>query len=437
MEPLQRTIKNQAKIQGVGLHTGNRVNLTFKPAEPNSGIRFVRVDLNNKPAIKADCGNLFESERSMRRTSLACDGAEVQTIEHLMAALSGLQIDNLEIDIDNNEVPGMDGSGKEFVEVLKKAEIVEQDTVRKFFAIKEPIWVEDERARAVALPASDYSVCYTLNYDHPYLKSQYMELGVTAESFEKELAAARTFCLKEEAEDLQGKGIGMGANYQNTLVVAEKEVIKNTLRFNDEFVRHKILDLIGDMSVLGIPIKGRIMAIRSGHALNLKLVKKIYQQKLKYESAAIAFGSVPRGANEIDASMIMKILPHRYPFLLVDRIISMEEGKRAVGLKNVTINEDFFNGHFPGKPVMPGVLIIEAMAQVGGVMMLSPEENRGKLAYFMAANEVKFRKTVLPGDQLIIEVEAGKIKARTGQVFAKALVDGKVVSEAELMFALA
>lgn len=437
MEPLQRTIKDSVRIHGVGLHTGNKVNLIFKPAQVNAGITFVRTDVSNKPAIKADCKNLLEPQRSIRRTSLGCDGVEVQTIEHLMAALSGLEIDNLLIEIDNNEVPGMDGSGVEFVEALKNAGILEQDAPREFFSLKEPIWVEDEQAKVVALPANDYTVCYTLNYEHPYLKSQYMELNVTSENFEKELASSRTFCLKEEAEDLQGKGLGKGANYQNTLVVGEKEVIKNSLRFNDEFVRHKILDLIGDISVLGAPIKAKIIAIRSGHCLNLKLVKKIYQQKLRYETGGIAIGSIPGQAQELDASLVMKILPHRYPFLLVDKILSLEEGKRAVGIKNVTINENFFVGHFPGKPVMPGVLIIEAMAQVGGVMMLSPPENRGKLAYFMAANDVKFRKTVVPGDQLVIEVTAGRIKLKTGQVFAKAYVDSKNVCEAELMFALA
>lgn len=436
MENFQKTIKNPARIQGVGLHTGGKVNIVFKPAPINSGINFMRVDLANKPILKADCQYLLGSQHSIRRTSLGVDGAEVQTVEHLMAVLAGLQIDNLLIEIDNNEVPGMDGSGSEFLETLKKAEIVEQEAARKTYAIKEPIAVEEEDSVLLALPADDYSVSYTLSYNQPLLKSQYMELVVNAESFEKELAASRTFCLKEEAEDLQGIGLGKGANYQNTLVVSDKEVIKNRLRFSDEFVRHKILDLVGDLYMLAVPIKGRIVAIKSGHSLNLKLVKKIRQQKARFELGGIAIGAVPEGQT-LDASLIMQILPHRYPFLLVDRIISLEKGKRAVGIKNVTINENFFVGHFPGKPVMPGVLIIEAMAQVGGVMMLSPEENRGKLAYFMAANNVKFRKTVVPGDQLIIEVEAGKIKSKTGQVRTKAYVEGKVVAEAELMFALA
>lgn len=418
------------------MHTGGKVNLLFKPAPVNSGINFVRVDLANKPTVKADCRYLLDSQYSVRRTSLSMDATEVQTVEHLMAVLAGLQIDNLLIEIDNNEVPGMDGSGSEFLEALKKAQIIEQEAVRKIYAIKEPLCVEEKDSVLLALPADDYSISYTLNYNHPLLKSQYMELVVNAENFEKELVSSRTFCLKEEAGGLQAEGLGKGANYQNTLVVGDKEVIKNRLRFNDEFVRHKILDLIGDLYMLGMPIKGRIVAIKSGHSLNLKLVKKILKQKLKYELGGIALGDVPEGET-LDASLIMQILPHRYPFLLVDKIISLERGRRAVGVKNVTINENFFVGHFPGKPVMPGVLIIEAMAQVGGVMMLSPQENRGKLAYFMAANNVKFRKTVVPGDQLIIEVEAGKIKSKTGQVRTKAYVEGKVVAEAELMFALA
>lgn len=436
METLQKTIKNPVKISGVGLHTGNKVNLVFKPAPVNSGINFIRVDLDNAPAIKANCQYLLESNRSIRRTSLGKDQAEVQTVEHLMAVLSGLEIDNLDIEVDNNEIPGMDGSGLEFLRLLKEAGIVEQDTPKKSYSIKEPIFVEEEQSMIVALPAHDYSISYTLSYDHPLLKAQYMELTIGAETFSNELASSRTFCLKEEAQDLQGRGLGRGANYQNTLVVGEKEVIKNRLRFSDEFVRHKILDLVGDLYILGVPIKGKIIAIRSGHSLNLKLVQKIHAQKTRYEMGGIAAGYLPKDGEEIDAALIMKILPHRYPFLLVDRIVSLEKGKRAVGIKNVTINENFFVGHFPSKPVMPGVLIIEAMAQIGGVMMLSPEENRGKLAYFLAANNVKFRRTVLPGDQLVIEAVVGKIKSKMGQVRTKAYVGGKVVAESELMFAL-
>jgi len=254
--------------------------------------------------------------------------------------------------------------------------------------------------------------------------------------FKKEIASARTFCLEEEARELQDQGIGTGASYENTLVVGEKGVINNKLRFSNEFVRHKILDLMGDLFLTGLPLKARIIALRSGHSLNLKLAKRIVQQKQRYSAAGVGSDFHPKSAQELDIDTIKKILPHREPFLFLDKIISLEVGKHATGVKYITKDDYYFKGHFPGRPVMPGVLIIEAMAQVGGVMMLAPEENRGKLAFFLAADNIKFRKTVLPGDQLILDVVAGRIKSKTGQVHAKALVDGKVVAQADLMFAL-
>jgi UDP-3-O-[3-hydroxymyristoyl] N-acetylglucosamine deacetylase/3-hydroxyacyl-[acyl-carrier-protein] dehydratase len=268
------------------------------------------------------------------------------------------------------------------------------------------------------------------------LKAQFMEVEVNADTFQRDIASARTFCLEDEAQDLQRQGFGRGANYENTLVLGKSGVIKNKLRYEDEFIRHKILDLLGDLYVLGQPLKGHVIALRSGHSLNLKLAKKINEQAERYALGGVGINYHPGEETELDTQTIMKILPHREPFLFVDKIISLDKGKRAVGIKNVTINDYFFRGHFPGRPVMPGVLIIEAMAQVGGIMMLSPEENRGKLAYFLAADNVKFRKTVIPGDQLVLEVEAGKIRSKTGQVHVRALVNDKVVAEADLMFAL-
>jgi UDP-3-O-[3-hydroxymyristoyl] N-acetylglucosamine deacetylase/3-hydroxyacyl-[acyl-carrier-protein] dehydratase len=214
-------------------------------------------------------------------------------------------------------------------------------------------------------------------------------------------------------------------------------VVKNKLRFPDEFIRHKVLDLMGDLYLVGCPIKAHIIALRSGHSANLKMARKISEQAKRYALGGVSAAYHLASGEELDTATIMRILPHREPFLFVDKILSLEMGKRATGIKNVTINDYFFKGHFPEKPVMPGVLIIEAMAQVGGVMMLAPEENRGKIAYFMAADNIKFRKTVVPGDQLVLEVEAGRIKARTGLVHARALVEGKIVAEADLMFALA
>jgi len=432
----QKTIAKELSLKGIGLHTANKVNITFKPADVNSGINFIRVDLPDKPVIKASVSSLLTSGRSPRRTSIGQDGAEVQTIEHLMAALNGAGIDNINIEIDNNEIPGMDGSSLNFLELFNKAGIVEQEKERHFFSVKEPVFVEEDGAHIIALPSDSFKVSYTLSYNHSFLKEDFMEVNLSPETFKTEIASARTFCLEEEANELQRGGMGLGANYDNTLVVGKNGVIKNKLRFENEFVRHKMLDLIGDLYLVGCPLKGHIIALKSGHSLNLKLANKIFAQKERSMPAGISSNYNQEAGKELDVTAIMKILPHREPFLFVDRIIHLETGKHATGIKNVTINDYFFKGHFPGKPVMPGVIIVEAMAQVGGIMMLAPEENRGKLAFFLAANNIKFRKTVVPGDQLVLDAVAGKIKSRTGQVFTKALVDGKVVAEAELMFVL-
>jgi len=432
----QRTIQREVILKGIGLHTANKVEITFKPAQIDAGIIFRRTDLAEKPAIKASLENLLPEYNSLRRTSIGKDGTEVHTIEHLMAALAGLEIDNLYIDIDNNEIPGLDGSSTEFLETLEKAGIKEQEKTRQYYAVKEPIIIEDKAAYILAFPSSEFKISYTLSYNHPLLKAQFLEMDITPELFKKELVSARTFCLQDETNELKQQGLGKGATYDNTVVLGKNGVVKNKLRYEDEFVRHKIIDLIGDLYLLTQPIKGHIIALKSGHALNLKLVKKIDQQRQRYALGGVGVNYRPSEGEQLDRDMIMKILPHRDPFLFVDRILSLEKGKRAVGVKDVTINDYFFKGHFPGKPIMPGVLIIEAMAQVGGVMMLSPEDNQGKLAYFLSADNIKFRKTVVPGNQLILDVVAGRIKSKTGQVHGKALVDGKVVAEADLMFAL-
>jgi UDP-3-O-[3-hydroxymyristoyl] N-acetylglucosamine deacetylase/3-hydroxyacyl-[acyl-carrier-protein] dehydratase len=413
------------------------VNLTFKPAPVDSGINFMRTDLPQRPVIKATLEHVLSQVRSPRRTSIGLDSIEVHTIEHLMAALAGLGIDNLYIEIDNDEVPGLDGSSLNFLEILNQAGTKFQEKERHDYLLKEPIFVEEPGAAIVAVPAQEFKISYTLNYDHPLLKAQFLEINFNDNIFKNELAPARTFCLESEVAELQQQGLGRGANYENTLVVGENGVIKNKLRYPDEFIRHKILDLLGDLYILGVHLKAHVIALRSGHSLNLKLARKIDQQRQKYALGGVGIDYPSQEQEELDREAIMKILPHRDPFLFVDRIISLEKGKRAVGIKNVTINDYFFKGHFPGRPVMPGVLIVETMAQVGGVMMLSPEENRGKIAYFMSIDNAKFRKPVVPGDQLVLEVEAGKIKSRTGLVHARALVDGKVVAEADLMFVLA
>lgn len=423
----QRTIAGQVSLSGTGIHTGNKVNITLKPAGPGSGVVFVRKDIPGS-RVRAVVDS-FLADKFSRRSSVGSGAAEVQTIEHLMASVSSLGIDNIEVEIDSNELPGLDGSALKFVESLEKAGIVEQDKERYAHVVSEPIHVEDGSSSITILPADDFKISYTLNYKHPLLESQFLEVSVNPETFKKEIAPARTFCLESEANELRSRGLGQGANYENTLVVGASGVIRNTLRFKDEFVRHKILDLIGDLYLAGCPIRGHVIALRSGHSLNLKIAQKIYEQRMKTQGA---------GAMQLplDATEIMKIIPHREPFLFVDRITQLEEGKRAVGIKNVTINDYFFKGHFPGRPVMPGVLIVEAMAQVGGVMMLASQENRGKLAFFLSIDNVKFRKPVVPGDQLVLEAEAIKVKSKTGQVRGRALVDGKVVTEADFVCAL-
>jgi len=281
----------------------------------------------------------------------------------------------------------------------------------------------------MALPSSEFKISYTLDYKLSLPKTGFAEITVGPEIFKNEIAPARTFCLESEVAELKRQGLGLGASYENTLVLdKEGQVIKNKVRFPDEAVRHKVLDLIGDLYLTGCPIKAHIIALKSGHALNLKLVNKISEQR-KRDSMNIQNGV-------LEVTDIMKIIPHRQPFLFVDRITKIEYGKHATGIKNVTINDYFFKGHFPGRPIMPGVIIIEALAQVGGVMMLAPEENRGKLAFFLSINNVKFRKPVVPGDQLVLEVEAIKVKSKTGQVRGRALVDGKVVAEADFICAL-
>lgn len=436
MADQQRTISRPAEIAGVGLHTGQTVTLRFVPSEPHSGIRFVRTDLVGKPTIPADIAHLIDVAQSPRRTSVGIGDVMVQTIEHLMASLWGLEIDNLLIEINGDEIPGMDGSAMPFIQTLTACGLQDQPYARRTFAVREPLWTEHEGTSLTILPSNEFRVSYMLSYDHPLLRAQYTSFFSADGSFAREIAPARTFCLQQEAEGLRRQGLGKGATYDNTLVLGADGVIKNRLRFEDECARHKILDLIGDLYLLGVCLRGHIIAIKSGHPLNLRFIQRLHAYRQRQFDTAIRAGEIFPGATQLDIAAIQRILPHRFPFLMVDRIIELEEDRRAVGIKNVTINDYFFPGHFPDRPVMPGVMIIEALAQVGGVLLLNKPENAGKYAYFTSMDRVKFRRAVVPGDQLVLEVELTKMRSRTGQVETTAYVDGKVVAEGQLMFTL-
>jgi UDP-3-O-[3-hydroxymyristoyl] N-acetylglucosamine deacetylase/3-hydroxyacyl-[acyl-carrier-protein] dehydratase len=417
----QKTLKKEAKVKGVGIHTGKKVTLTFKPAEKDTGINFIRADLPGRPVISASISNVIEKSLNLRRTSLGTGSAEIHTVEHLLSALFALGIDNIIIEADSEEVPALGGGADDFCKVLKGAGILELDGPKRFFTVREAVCLNEGGVFLGIFPDDVFRVSYTLSYPEVSL-NQYLNFVLSEEAFLRELAPCKTFCLESEVRPLQAQGLGRGATVNNTIVVGKSGVVKGKSSFTDEFARHKVLDLIGDFCLLAPAIKAHVVAVKSGHPLNIKLLKKLNQ----------ATDITP----PFDIEKIMRILPHRYPFLLVDRVIEFEEEKRIVGLKNVTANEQFFTGHFPGRPVMPGVLIVEAMAQTAGILMLSRAENRGKLAYFMSMDKVKFRRTVLPGDQLILKAEVVRIKSKTIQIRGKAFVKEKVVAEAEMMFSL-
>lgn len=435
--PPQQTIARPARVEGVGLHTGRAVRVKFKPAPPDSGITFMRTDLAGAKPITASPASVLDPSRRARRTSVGNGMVEVHTIEHLMAGCFGAGIDNLLVELTGEEVPGLDGSAHPFIEVFKQAGLQRQDALRRAVQIREPVWVEEGGAAAAVFPSSTFKVTYMLSYPVPGLSAQFFSGGVTEASFEAELAPARTFCLAGEVDALRKQGLGKGADYENTVVIdSEGRVQRNRLRYPDESVRHKVLDLIGDLYLLGRPLQGHVVAIRSGHALNLKLVQRIRQSLERAKESGILAAHVEPEASSLDSQAIHRILPHRYPFLLLDRVTQIIPDRRAVGVKNVTINEPFFQGHFPKRPVMPGVLIIEAMAQLCGILILNKAENLGKYAYFVAMDNAKFRRTVLPGDTLVLEADVSKIRGKTGRMRARALVEGKVAAEADLMFAL-
>lgn len=424
----QRTIVGDVEFEGVGLHTGAEVTMRLRPAPPDSGVTFVRTDMS--PPVRIPL--LLENRREHpRRTAIANGEAEVHTVEHLLAALNVLGVQNVDVEMTGPEVPGMDGSAAIFLEKLEAVGVEQQGSRGRTLTVTQPVAVQSNGASIVALPSPEFRVSYTLHYEGTPSITQFFATEVNEDIFRKEIAPARTFVMEAEVEELRNRGLGLGASTQNTLVIGEKGIVDNELRFDNEFVRHKVLDLLGDLYMMGVRFCGHIVAHRSGHELNTRLAEELLKAFTREREVEDILISAHRG---LDIRQVMKVLPHRYPFLLVDKVLSIEGDNRAVALKNVTYNEDFFQGHFPGAPVMPGVLQVEAMAQLGGMLLLRKVANVNKLAYLLSIDNVKFRRTVVPGDQLILEAEVKKLKSRTGQVQAKATVDGTVVAEATIRF---
>ncbi len=427
----QQTIKTEAELSGRGLFTGLPATVRFKPAPAGSGVTFVRADQNPPIRIAARIDNL--SKRA-RRTALRNGTVAIETVEHCLAAVRGLGIDNLDIELDGAEVPAADGSALPFVEVLREAGIEPLAGEREVVQIVEPIRVSDGDAELVAWPGEPdrLDIIYELDYGaDTAVGRQIHRFTLEGDSFTREIAPARTFVTDREAEQLRAAGLGTHLTYQDILVIGEQGPIENAYRFPDECVRHKILDLIGDLMLLGSPVCGRIYARKSGHNLNHELVRKLGEQHSAAHLQALLSG-VPK----LDIQQVQRTLPHRYPMLLVDRVIEVEGDRRAIGIKNVTINEPFFVGHYPRQPIMPGVLIIEAMAQLGGILLSRKLEHTGKVAVLLSLDRVKFRRPVTPGDQLVMEAQARRVKSRTGEVYCQARVHGDLAAEAEIRFML-
>ncbi len=430
----QRTIQNTAEIAGRGLFTGVESTVRFRPADPYSGITFVRVDQPKPVRLTADVENV--SKRA-RRTSLRNGTVTIETIEHCMSACAGLGIDNLEIELTGDELPAVDGSSMPFVEALRKAGICEQTANRNEYVVDDVIRVTDGDAELIALPhldpkAQNLEIYYDLDYgESGPIGRQILALEITPDHFVSDIAPARTFVLEREAQMLRESGLGTHLSYEDVLVFGPDGPIDNALRYPNECVRHKILDLVGDLYLLGRRIVGRIHARKSGHALNHELVRAI-KEKIRTSEMSASLLEVPA----LSIHRVQRILPHRYPFLMIDRVLELDGTKRAVGIKNVTINEPYFQGHYPGQPIMPGVLIIEALAQIGGILLSQELEHKGKIAVLLSLERVKFRRAVHPGDQLILTAEALRVTARGGHLQCSAAVGNERVAEAAIRFAM-
>jgi UDP-3-O-[3-hydroxymyristoyl] N-acetylglucosamine deacetylase/3-hydroxyacyl-[acyl-carrier-protein] dehydratase len=452
----QTTIKKTTSLSGVGLHTGVDVTLTFMPAPENHGIKFQRIDLPGQPIINADVDNVTDLSRG---TTLEQNGGKVATVEHVMASLAGLEIDNCLVQIDAEETPIMDGSARFFIKALKEAGIETQEAERVYFTLPQNIYYHenDRSVEMIAMPLDDYRLTVMVDYNSPVLGSQHASI-TSLKEFETEIASCRTFCFLHELEMLYNNNLIRGGDLNNAIVIVDrvieddeldhlakmfnkpkveikKEGILNSdLRFHNEPARHKLLDLIGDLALIGTPIKAQIMAARPGHAANIAFGKKIKALIKKTKANVNVPRYDPNKEPLFNVQQISNMLPHKYPFLLVDKVMEMTKN-HVVAIKNVTMNEPFFQGHFPGNPVMPGVLIIEAMAQAGGVLILAQvEDPENYNTYFMKIDNAKFKEKVVPGDTLVFRLDLlGPIRRGVCMMKGVAFVGDKMVCEAELM----
>lgn len=453
----QRTIGNESSCVGIGLHTGVETKITFKPAPEDFGIRFKRMDIEGSPEIRADIDHVVDISRG---TTIEENGVKIHTVEHALAACVGIGLDNVLIELTEKEPPVMDGSSIDFVEALLKSGIVKQDAPRNYLHIDEAVSYSDiERGVDIhIMPSDQFRITFMIDYKYKSLGTQFTTMDQLEQNFAKEIAPARTFCFLSEVETLKENGLIQGGNLDNAVVIVDKEIdqleadnlrglfgIKQEislgangilngkkLRFENEPVRHKALDLIGDLALLGMPLQGHVIASKSGHAANVELVKrikKVYEKKILRQRFQKSISS----DYLFDINSILNLLPHRYPFVLVDRIIDFTPGEKLTAIKNVTINEPFFQGHFPNQPVMPGVLVLEAMAQAGSFLVLNSVENpMKKNMFFSSLSEAKFRHPIVPGDQLRIEMILEKFKLGTAFLAGKAYVGDKLVAEGKL-----
>jgi UDP-3-O-[3-hydroxymyristoyl] N-acetylglucosamine deacetylase / 3-hydroxyacyl-[acyl-carrier-protein] dehydratase len=428
----QQTLAKATGLSGTSLHTGTKVTLKIQPAPIDHGIKFKRKDLADEPTIDATIGNLKAVERA---TTIGEGAVRVHTVEHVLAALSAMGVDNAIVEMDANEPPIGDGSAAPYVEVIKRAGTSAQEAPRRFFDVREPLHVESKAgALLVLLPDDKFRVsCTQAGPNNRF--TQFFSTEITPAIFEREIAPARTFVYYEDVAPLMEKNLIKGGSLENAIVVRGESVLsKEPLRFADEFARHKILDIIGDLALVGTRIRGHVIAVKPGHGANAELARAIVKELAKSIALSVP-RAMPQGEGALDIQEVMDILPHRFPFLMVDRILGFEGETKCTGMKTVSINEPYFAGHFPGHPVMPGVLQVEAMAQVASILLMKLAKSASRIGYFMSADEVKFRKPVFPGDTLFIHAELTKARSnRIAKAHCSCVVNGAIVSEGDLMF---